>query len=176
MILMVFLAVQYLGEFFKVIFDFYKVARDVNFIELRHCKHYSSVTDATLRRAHADLLVRTTRSSRPSRIVPNIPSHECSDASLSCSNCVATLEFMCVFYGLAWLYTISMFWPKFLQFGPFLEKSSCLDLISFFDPLLGTVDHGAEVKRLNAIAYGVELTGALSSRLPSTSDTEQEHW
>lgn len=36
------------------------------------------------------------------------------------------------------------------------------DLISFFDLLLGTVDHGAEVKRLSAITYDAELTGALN--------------
>lgn len=36
------------------------------------------------------------------------------------------------------------------------------NLISFFYPLLGAVDHGAEVKRLGTIAYGAELTGALN--------------
>jgi hypothetical protein len=36
MILVVYLAVQYPRELFKVTFSFYKVARDVNFIEFRH--------------------------------------------------------------------------------------------------------------------------------------------
>ena len=44
------------------------------------------------------------------------------------------------------------------------------DLMSFLDPLLGAISHGAEVTRLGAIAYGTEIPRALASRDILTDD------
>jgi hypothetical protein len=35
--------------------------------------------------------------------------------------------------------------------------------MSFLDPFLGAIDHGAEVTRLGAIAYGAEVPSTLDS-------------
>jgi hypothetical protein len=42
--------------------------------------------------------------------------------------------------------------------------------MSFLDPLLGAISHGAEVTRLGAIAYGTEIPRALASRDILTDD------
>jgi hypothetical protein len=34
--------------------------------------------------------------------------------------------------------------------------------MSFLDPLLGTIGHGAEVTQFGAVGYGAKLPGALS--------------
>jgi hypothetical protein len=46
MILVVYLAEQYLKELFKVTFNFYKVVQDVNFIEHRHYMHQRFICTA----------------------------------------------------------------------------------------------------------------------------------
>jgi hypothetical protein len=44
------------------------------------------------------------------------------------------------------------------------------DLMSFLDPLLGDMPHGAEVTRLGAMAYDAEVPGELATRHALTAD------
>jgi hypothetical protein len=42
--------------------------------------------------------------------------------------------------------------------------------MSFLDPLLGDMPHGAEVTRLGAMAYDAEVPGELATRHALTAD------
>jgi hypothetical protein len=42
--------------------------------------------------------------------------------------------------------------------------------MSFLDPLLGAMAHGAEVTRFGAMAYGAEVPGELATRCALAAD------
>jgi hypothetical protein len=44
------------------------------------------------------------------------------------------------------------------------------DLMSFLDPLLSVMSHGAEVTRLGAMGYGAEVPGELATRYELAND------
>jgi hypothetical protein len=56
-------------------------------------------------------------------------------------------------------FAIWLFFRNNFMFGPLNN------LMSFLDPLLGVMAHGAEVTHLGAMAYGAEVSSALATQM-----------